>query len=101
MGGGVWIVVAVTGQGGGMLLVGRALEISVVCFSSFQDGRGLEFGLRWRGGAGLGFWGSGSQPATAGSSIVSHRGKKKQSWMLPGCASAALQSPKNKTGTQK
>lgn len=34
-----------------MLLSGQALEISVVCLSSFQDGRGLElvFGGEWSG----------------------------------------------------
>lgn len=44
-GGGVWVVV-LGGQwtGGGTLLGGQALEISVVCFSSFQDRRGLVFG---------------------------------------------------------
>lgn len=35
---------------------GQALEISVVSFSSFQDGRGLELELRLVGGVvGLGF----------------------------------------------
>lgn len=46
--------------GGGTLLGGQALEISVVCFSSFQDRRGLEleFGLcvgGWSGWVGVGF----------------------------------------------
>lgn len=72
-GGGHW-------TGGGMLLGGQALEISVVCFSSFQDGRGLELELEFGlGGSGrVGVWGLGNQPATAGSLLVSH-GQKKQS----------------------
>lgn len=74
-GGGHW-------TGGGMLLGGLALEISVVCFSSFQDGRGLELELELEFGFGLwgsgwvGVWGLGSQPATAGSLLVSHGQKK-------------------------
>lgn len=47
-GGGHW-------TGGGTLLGGQALEISVVCFSSFQDRRGLELEFWLRGGVvGLG-----------------------------------------------
>lgn len=60
MGGGVWVVVCGGGYwtGGGTLLGGQALEISVVCFSSFRDGRGLEFELGWGEwlGWGLGTW---------------------------------------------
>ena len=44
-------------MGGGTLLGGQALEISVVCFSSFQDGRGLELVFAFAlGGVRLGFW---------------------------------------------
>lgn len=50
MGGGVWVVLVRVrvgrwgySTGGGTLLGGLALEISVVCFSCFQDGRGLKF----------------------------------------------------------
>lgn len=96
-GGGHWM-------GGGMLLGGLALEISVVCFSSFQDGRGLEleleFGFGLGGSGWVGVWGLGSQPATAGSLLVSH-GQKKQPWTVPGYLSTALQSSPKKTGTQK
>lgn len=94
-GGGQW-------TGGGMLLGGQALEISVVCFSSFQDGRGLEleFGFELGGSGWVGVWGLGSKPATAGSLLVSH-GQKKQPWTVPGYLSTALQSSPKKTGTQK
>lgn len=56
--------------GGGALLGVQALEISVVSFSSFQDGRGVEF-LLGVGTGGIVGLGSGdlatSQPAPAGS----------------------------------
>lgn len=56
-GGGVWVVV-LGGQwtGGGTLLGGQALEISVVCFSSFQDRRGLELEFGLGGVVGRGGW---------------------------------------------
>lgn len=94
------MVVGVTGQGGGTLLGGQALEISVCMFQLFSGWEG--FGV-WVGGGGVvgfGVWGFGSPPATAGSLLVSH-GQKKQSWTLPGYVSAALQSSTIKTGTQK
>lgn len=39
----------VSWTGGGTLLGVPALEISVVCFTSFQDGRGLELDFGWGG----------------------------------------------------
>lgn len=75
--------------------------------SALQDGRGLELEFELSGGwgvggvsGGIGVWGFGGPPATAGSLLVSH-GQKKQSWTLPGYVSAALQSSTIKTGTQK
>lgn len=65
------------------------------------EGFGVGVGVWVQGGSGwFGVWGLGSQPATAGSLLVSH-GQKKQSWTLPGYLSAALQSSPKKTGTQK
>lgn len=82
------------GTGGGMLLGGQALEISVVCFSSFQGWEGFRVGVGvgvWvgvGGGGWVGVWGLGNEPATAGSLLVSH-GQKKQPWTLPGYLSGS------------
>lgn len=43
----VAMLVGVSWTGGGTLLGVQALEISVVCFTSFQDGRGLELDFGW------------------------------------------------------
>lgn len=44
----------VTGWVGGGILGVQALEISVVCFSPFQDGRDLEIGLEFQYWGGVG-----------------------------------------------
>lgn len=88
------------GTGGGMLLGGQALEISVVCFSSFQDGRGLEFEFEF--GFGLVGWevvgGLGNEPATAGSLLVSHGQKKAAldtAWLFERSTPAITQKNRN------
>lgn len=75
----VAMLVGVSWTGGGTLLGVQALEISVVCFTSFQDGRGLELDFGWGGVKWL-HWGLGTwQPASHSRKLllVSHRQKKK------------------------
>lgn len=92
----VAMLVGVSWTGGGTLLGVQALEISVVCFTSFQDGRGLELDFGWGGGGGMVALGSGdlatSQPQQEAFASFTQTKKKKWSWTLAGYLSTALQS---------
>lgn len=70
------MVVGVTGQGGGTLLGGQALEISVCMFQLFSGWEG--FGV-WVGGGGSGWvWGLGIwQPASHSRKLASFTRTKK------------------------
>lgn len=79
----VGMLVGVSWTGGGTLLGVQALEISVVCFTSFQDGRGLELDFEWGGGGEMVALGSGdlatSQPQQEAFASFTQTKKKKKS----------------------
>lgn len=89
-GGGHW-------TGGCTLLGGQALEISVVCFSAFQDGWGLELEFGWGEwlGWGLGTW----QPASHSRKLASFTRTKKAvldtAWLSEHSAPVVTQKNRN------